>query len=172
MAVINKLAPWMTYYKELDMLFSEDKDVKVIFDESRKEIDIYVDGEKKAYALSQLLCLEKEFGKTVIKIDVIPSNGLETAENFNLFKEAFKGNKAFSYVKQTKGVFDITYVVFAHKIVQFFDDNLADVNGNCSTLYEDIARDVFREENSVFYCTDVHGVLAPTSLGKPVREWP
>ena len=62
-----------------------------------------------------------------------------------------------SYVEQIDTIImgKITYVVFVNEVVQYFNDNLYDINGVCSTLYQEIAKEVFKESNSVHFCTDV-----------------
>lgn len=42
-----------------------------------------------------------------------------------------------------------------------------DINGNKSMLFQDIAKDVFGNKHSVFYCTE-----ASDELSKPLGEWP
>ena len=64
----------------------------------------------------------------------------------------------------------ITYVVFVNEVVQYFNDDLGDVYGQCSTLYQEIAKDVFGETEGVFFCTDVEEPVY--ALGKPLGEWP
>ena len=62
-----------------------------------------------------------------------------------------------------------TYVVFKNCVVQFFNDNLNDPHGVLSTLYQDIAREVFGDcgmAGGVAYCTDVE-----RKVGMPIDEW-
>jgi len=44
---------------------------------------------------------------------------------------------------------------------------LNDIYGNTSTLYQDIAAEVFEDQPGIFYCTDIEG-----KVGKPLGEWP
>ncbi len=69
------------------------------------------------------------------------------------------------------GIFsnDISYILFEPKVVQFFNDDLGDLNGLRSTLYQDIAANVFEDAHEgVFFCT------APATEGfdAPLGEWP
>jgi len=66
--------PWVTYYRELEELFSKDPEVTVKFDEDKLQIKLLVANTDKAYALSMLLNPSKEFGNVTVTIDVIPSN--------------------------------------------------------------------------------------------------
>ena len=83
----------------------------------------------------------------------------QNAEDFRIeevYMDAFEGNPALSYiVRGSLPMVDMNvYVVFKNKVVQYFNDNLMDINGFCSTLYENIARDIFEKMDGVFYCTD------------------
>lgn len=146
-------APWILYYKAIEALFAKDQAVETAYDDENKTIRLYVDGDLKTEALSKLLPQEKNFGGVVVKIEVIPANKLKTTTD--LFKAAFNGNYAFAYIKE--GTYPLSnkvcYIVFKKGVVQYWVDNLGDINGNISTLYEDLARTVF-EDSGVFFCTE------------------
>lgn len=166
MPIIKKSAPWVTYYREVDELFKKDKEVFVVLDEENVELKIYVNNQSKASAIQYLLPTEKEFGNVILKIEVIPANGMkmrnvDEASILDIACEAFRDNDAVYTVTGVRSMFDLIYVIFRKEVVQYFDDNLGDINGNCSTLYEVIARDVFRDVG-VKYCTD---------CGKENRTW-
>lgn len=116
---------------------------------------MYVDNEAKADAISKLLPVEKAFGNVVLKITIIPAN--HPLNKMRLFQEAFAGNPALSYTETVDGIFSnsINYIVFKNKVVQFFNDDISDINGLCSTLYQDIAKEVFGSEEGFFFCTDL-----------------
>lgn len=159
-------APWLTYYRELNELFGKDPDVeKIVFDDESMTIRLFVNGQDKSDALSQLLPETKTFGNVSVSISVIPANKPQT--RFNLLCAAFKGNPAFSFgveipqeVTQSN---PLAYFAFAHEVVQFWNDNLGDPHGNISTLYEEVARDVLGEQGGVFFCTDRPGNPGPKS---------
>lgn len=166
MPIIKKSAPWVTYYREVDELFKKDKEAFVVFDEENIELKIYVNNQSKASAIQYLLPTEKEFGNVILKIEVIPANGMKmrNVDETNILDivcDAFRENDAVYMVTGVRSMFDLIYVIFRKEVVQYFDDNLGDINGNCSTLYEVIARDVFRDIG-VKYCTD---------CGKENRTW-
>jgi len=48
----------------------------------------------------------------------------------------------------------VDYVVFRNEVVQFFNDEMGDPNGLKSTLYQDIAKDVFADKDGIFFCTE------------------
>lgn len=155
MSKLNLSAPWVIFYKEIEALFKEDPEVKTEFDEDANTITLYVDNEEKAEALSQLLHAERTFGNVTVALTVVPGNRLR-ANRLGIFQAAFKGNPAFAYAKTVEGTFGLTlsFVVFRKKVVQFFADNLKDVAGNRSTLYQDLAADVFGEDAGFSFCTE------------------
>ena len=160
-------APWITFVHELEALFAEDSEVKVKYDDETNIVKLYVSDTDKATALEKLIPAEKKFGNITVKVEVIPPNADEFTKE-ELFNKAFDGNGALAYTASYDNPLGhFTYIVFGKKVVQFFNDQLDDVNGNKSMLYQDIASDVFGEGHGVFYCTD-----ADRSLSKPLGEWP
>jgi hypothetical protein len=149
--------PWMTYCHEFDALFGDDPEVQVVWndDDDQKSISLYVKNAAKADALTRLLPTEKTFGNVVVKIKVIPANKEVEPSMIELMETAFKGNPAFSYAASVSDLFPINYVVFANKVVQFYNDQLDDPHGVVSTLYQTIAKDVFENVNGVYFCTDL-----------------
>lgn len=148
-------APWITFVHELQVLFKDDPDVDVIYDENGEYVvKLFVDSPQKADALSKLLPVEKEFGNVVLKIMVIPAN-TEAESYVSLFEQAFKGNpilREIQSVNSTLGTFN--YAIFKSEVVQFYNDRLDDPHGNISTLYQEIVKDVFGPKDGVFYCTE------------------
>lgn len=147
--------PWRNYYKELNELFKYDPEVKVEFNEEDYSISIYVETSAKAEALAAILPSEKNFGNVVIKIKVIPAN--INKDLVSLFTKAFEGNRIVESIKHGKEglLVDTTYVVFSNKVVQYYSDNLDDINGNTNTLYQDIADRIFEDtpHNGIHFCT-------------------
>lgn len=185
MAKLNLSTPWMTHYHELVAMFKYDPEVHVVYDEEENIIRLYVDRQAKADALASIIKNEMTFGNVKLFIEIVPANGalpmIAATVKPGTFEDAFKDNGAFSFVKRIAGIFsnDLTYVVFKNKVVQFFNDDLGDIYGNCSTLYQNIAKDIFNELEGVFYCTDVEEPVISTStntstfeLAKPLGEWP
>ena len=178
MARMKLSPPWCQRYSQIAALFKYDSEVHVIFDEDNYEVKLYVDDDNKAAALTVLLPEEYEFGNIRLKVQVVPANGDNADANIDedtpldeLFELAFSGNGAFSFAKTIHGVMlldGITYVVFNKQVVQYYTDNLSDYFGNCSTLYQDIAKDVFGERQNLYYSTDIEDPV----LGSPLGEWP
>ena len=156
MAKVNLVAPWNEYYEELKAFFAEDREVTILYDEEAKNIKVLVQDPLKAEALTGLLAGEKEFGSTKLVITVVPANKPDTRIKSTL--ASLKENEGlFSYVHEVENVmgFNAVFIVFRKKVVQYYNDNLGDLNGMKSTLAESIARDIFIPNNGVFFCTDV-----------------
>ena len=154
MAKINLSAPWVSYYHQIEALFQYDDEVCVIYDETNCEITLRVETASKATALDALLPHEVTFGNVTLKITVVPAN--EDDSKVAMLARAFEGNPALSYIQEVSMPSSdaIHYVVFANEVVQYWNDDLSDVNGNCSTLYQEIAKDVFGDIPGVFFCTE------------------
>jgi len=168
MAKLKLSPPWDTYYQELNVMFKDDPTVHVVMDDDECEVKLYVDSGDKAEALRQLLPETKEFGGVTLKVTVVPANAQDGKHlNFNkdnpefmdlVFRTAFARNPVLSDVVTVYGVFGFTacYVIFTKEVVQYYNDNMSDINGLCSTLYEYIARDIFRPDLGAFYCTSAN----------------
>lgn len=170
-----KLQPgWDKLYSELVEMFRYDKNVHVIYDRDNYEVKLYVSDKEKAEALSLLIPKEYNFGSVTLRVNVVDPNTNETvvsesyATTAMIFSYAFAGNPVLSFTSVVEGVFSnpITYVVFAKLIAQFFNDNLNDVYGNCTMLYADMAKDIFKadEDQHVFFCTDKEDILTKTEI--------
>lgn len=150
---IKMASPWVIYYQKIKALFGEDPEINIIYDNDAPSIKMYVDNQKKADALTQLLPTEMVFGNVTLKIAIIPANKLG-ADKIALFQDAFEGNPVLAFMASvdTLGL-PIKYIVFKNKVVQYRTDDLSDVYGNCSTLYQEIAKEVFGDQGSIYFCT-------------------
>lgn len=150
-------SPWVLLFHEIEAFFKEDDEVRVVLDKEENNyiIKLYVEDEEKADALAQLLPSEKQIGNIKVTIAVIPPNKLG-ASKLSLFQKAFKGNPAVAYTKSVDGLYNNTlnFIVFKNKVVQYYTDDLGDINHVRSTLYQDIAKELFGEHEGIFYCTD------------------
>ena len=148
-------APWIKFKNELMELFAEDEDVTIKYHEKENLVNVFVEGQDKEDALQRLLPAEKNFGGVVLRINVLPANRPRLADS-SLFDKAFRGNPAVSFIKDVSTPFgDLKYVVFKKKVVQFYDDDMSDLHGNCSTLYQEIAKDIFESNTGVCFSTDI-----------------
>ena len=164
-------SPWATYYRQINALFGSDPEIKVVYGEGDGSIRMYVDNPVKAVAISNLLPMTKTFGNVTVSLTVIPSNKEGFSASYSTYEDAFTGNPAFKYVKKCEGAFmkGLVYVVFKNEVVQYFNDNLADIHGLCSTLYENIAREILINSDGAMFCTDIP---EGKKIGMPLGEWP
>lgn len=163
MAKLGLSSPWVIFYNELNAFFARDPLVKVVYDENENVIDLYVEDAEKAAALTELLPTEKDFGAVKLQINVIPANVKYFGKNTysttpltNLYKNALMGNEAVVGIKEIQGIFTnpITYVVFKKEVIQYFNDSLSDIYGQCSTLMQEIAKNIFANQTGIYFCTD------------------
>lgn len=161
MAKFNLSAPWVSYYHQIQAMFGPDPEIHIIYDEDEQELELYVDDELKAEALSELLPTEKTWGETTLKITIYPANELEgkfrQIHPKLLYTYAFEGNSNYGYCIHIDTIFanGITYIVFTNKVIQYYNDNLGDVHGLTSVLAQDLAKELFNTPEGVYYCTDV-----------------
>lgn len=180
MSVKLKISPpWITYINKLQALFDGDPLIafNVNYGGNNENPSVTLttnDGEKGA-ALVNVLPEEKVFGNVTLDINIdcpnISNRAFVTPKE--LFETLFKGNPAFAYtvVPENYWFVPFTYIVFKNHVVQFFNDNLNDPHGVLSTLYQDIAEEIFKDnckfKTGVAYCTDIE-----QKLNIPLGEWP
>lgn len=154
---LSASAPWVTYFEKLYLLFKKDPEVAVVLKQNEdgdKKIEIYVDNYRKAEAISKILPCYVSFGNVIVPIIVLPNNDENEDWIYN-FMDAFDGNDIIDDVVQDTGLtHDMNYVVFKKEVAQYYSDNLQSVDGLSSTLYEDIAREIFKDAPAgTFFCT-------------------
>lgn len=154
MTKVSVSSPWISEARKIYALFNEDPDINILYDDDACEVKLYVNGSEKADAIAKILPTEKEFGNVTLKITVIPSNTEESP--IDIFRKAFAGNPicAEIIVDDNPMSVGMSHVVFENRVVQYFNDCLNDPYGLESTLFEDIARDVFVETNGVYFNTE------------------
>ena len=147
--------PWITFNKEISELFKNDKDVKLSFYENERKVKLTVKNYEKAQALKKILPKAKTFGQITVAIEVEYKSAEETETIQETYEKAFKDNPAFKYgFTFNMGTNPITYIVFAKEVVQYWNDDMSDPHGVSSTLYENIAHNVFAPDNGVIFSTD------------------
>lgn len=153
-----KLAsPWVIYYRKLCCLFRQDPDIEQLSynnGEKYPVIRIYVKTIDKADALCQLLPEEKEFGNVTLKIIIVPPS-TDDVSKADLISRAFKDNPVFKGMKTADTPGGTAYfAMFIKEVVQYDADDISDWYGQQSTLYQDIAKEIFGEEANLHYCTE------------------
>ena len=165
--------PWVTYVNKLQALFDGDPQIAFNINYELMAVTLAGNNGDKNAALLKLLPSEKKFGNVTLSIIIDgPISNIAFPTKKDLFDTAFSGNPAYAY-SVTPGEnywFSVTYVVFKNHVVQFFNDNLNDCHGIISTLYQDIAAEIFEDAglDAVYYNTDVE----VGKLGMPLGEWP
>lgn len=158
MSKVTLSSPWVGYARKLYMLFGEDPEINIVYnEETGPEVRLYVNNSEKADALTKKLPVEKEFGNVVLKITVIPSNTEDSS--IDIFRKIFTGNPILAEIVTEDNPMQIgmSHVLFKSEVVQYFDDCLNDPMGLETTLYEDLAREVFEEPDGVFFNTELAG---------------
>ena len=168
MAIVNLSAPWVEHYRKLQEMFRMDHQINVVFDAEEMKINVYVDNETKAEALTDLLIPEISFGNVTVPIDVIPSN--DPSPNYHMhrfrysngeftpegkFRAAFAGNYVVDNVVPVVGLGgqQMLFVMFKPIVAQYYNDDIGSLYGLHTTVYEDIARVVFKDKPFVFFST-------------------
>ena len=154
MSSVTLSSPWVSEARKLYMLFGQDPEIDVVYVAEDQEVKLFVNNPTKADALAKKLPAEKTFGNVTLKITVIPSNTEESTIGY--FQKIFAGNPIVEEIVSDDTVpFGLSHVVFKNKVVQYFDDCLNDPVGAESTLYEDLAREVFVDFDGVYFNTSV-----------------
>ena len=170
-------APWYSYCKKLQALFKLDKDILVndVYELPDGEyaycIAIEVRNHKKFIALSRLIPEKVCFGNVFVHIDIYDEeNTDDLTDEVSLYEALFEGNPLVKDIRITTDQTGMqhNYVRFQPEVIQFFDDNLTDYNGNWTGLAQDIAKEVFSTSPAVNFCTADLREKQTTPLG----EWP
>ena len=156
-------APWYTYQKKVKALFEQDPDI--IVEEIRElsegktdyAFDIEVRDHEKFVALDRVMPEVVEFGNVTLGITLYDEENSNVVDSgIEIFATIFKDNPLVEEIVDAE---DFTgthhgFVAFKPQIVQFFDDDISDYNGNWSGLAQDIAREIFGSEmRGVHFCT-------------------
>ena len=152
---VGLVSPWAEYAAKIKALFGKDPEIRIEYDGDIPEVRLFIESAIKAEALMKLLPDSVSFGPVNLRVTIIPANDNIEA-TWNLFRKAFDGNPVFRFATEVTSVTTnpITYVAFKPEVVQYYNDNLGDAFGNCNTLYQDLAIELFNDIPGVFYCTD------------------
>ena len=156
-------APWYTYQKKVKALFDRDPEIKVgdiiLPEDGRADylFDIEIRNHEKFLALDRVFPKCVQFGNITLAINLYDEeNSAEADDVLALYEKIFKGNPI---VKDVRVAVDQTgtkhgFVRFQPEVIQFFDDDIYDYEGNWTGLAQDIAREVFADETrGIHFCT-------------------
>lgn len=159
--------PWYGWTNEVKAIFAEDAEIEVADLEETNGRGGYVlaiDAKTadKADALRVLLPFVKNFGNINVGIEIslngtpIDFVGDRTSipDAINWVNKLFKGGA--NVEGQCYEMFGgyVGFVVCPAEIVQFYNDDITDVNGNTTMLFADAARDVLEVPAGVNFCTE------------------
>ena len=158
---LNLQSPWVTYNNKIKALFAKDEDISV--SDVREDDDgvltmvIGSSDYHKFVALDRVIAKKVEFGNVTLRIKVVQLNHIETIEDtVELYRTIFEGNKI---VRDIRVLPDFTgtehcFIRFNPEVVQFFNDDISDYDGNWSGLAQDIAKEIFQDCSAgVHFCT-------------------
>ena len=164
-------SPWVDYYKRVYQLLSRDPEVKV--SEELKEVtpgcyNFYIisSNATKLDALRKVLKTTVGFNQVILRMTFLNADEWKAlGDDYGPviptdqdWKDAFTGNPLFVRMVNTgKGLFSMTYAVFAHEIIDYYSDDLSDLYGNSHLLPAQIAREVCRFPEGgeeIIPCTD------------------
>lgn len=181
-----KLAPpWSTYNKMVKVLLDDDPDINVsgLFESDGDEKDydyafnIEVKDQNKFLALNKVLDPYVEFGNVVLKQILVDKTEEGKNPYVELYETIFTGNPHLKDIKEVKDPAGVIhcYVRFEPEVLQFYNDDLTDYNGNRSCLAENVAYEIFSKhlDPSVNFCTaDIRENDGSEAATAPLGEWP
>lgn len=159
---MKKLAlstPWATYRNKLNALFELDNCITVgdvVETGNGHELTIVVTDKDKYIALDRVMAKKIEFGNVVLTINLKLGDSSIADDYSELYKTLFSDNRIVKDIiigKDFAGQ-DHCYVRFQPKVIQFFNDDISDYDGNWSGIAQDIAKEVFTDTPvGIHFCT-------------------
>ena len=153
--------PWYKTWNMLKVLFKDDAEVEIsdiVKPADSSQYLIYLDctTPEKAFALANILKTTYHFGKVTLFLKFRVPNGKKLTDKpnslYDTALEAFASTPAITDIKKCQDMFGDTFVVieFVKEIVQFYNDELLDFYGNYNGTYLDVAKELFKVDNSLF----------------------
>ena len=151
---VNLYSPCVILFRKYEAMFKKDRNIKIELDNDNRVITLFVTGDEKADALTQNLPTEVVFGNEKVKINVVPAN-LSGVTKIEQFRKIFEGNEAVDFIGNGSDpvTCDFNYIVFKPEVVQYSADDLSDLNGQQSTLYQNLAKEIFGDQPGIYFCT-------------------
>lgn len=144
------------YFNKLSVMFGKDPDVEIEIervDDITFKVMIYVNDSNrpgKADAFTKMLPSRVDFGIHRLYIDIIPNN--DSRADHEVLIDMFYGNPIIdSFVTDHSGRH---YIIFKKDILQYYANDISDVNSLQSVLAEDLARELITDDiTNVYFCT-------------------
>lgn len=151
---VNLYSPCVILFRKYEAMFKKDRNIKIELDNDNRVITLFVTGDEKADALTQNLPTEVVFGNEKVKINVVPAN-LSGVTKIEQYRKIFEGNEAVDFIGNGSDpvTCDFNYIVFKPEVVQYSADDLSDLNGQQSTLYQNLAKEIFGDQPGIYFCT-------------------
>ena len=150
--------PWYSFRNELNDTVGKTPGVVVsplVQDsDNQYEVEVSTKSNGRGLALASVLSLTVNFGGVTVQVHVVKPNGMSytpvtpaTAHQLGALEEAaLSGNKMFKevVVQQSSpfGAAEDVYPVFTKSVVQYYNDNIADLYNNQNSVAADAFRDV------------------------------
>ena len=87
-------APWIEYFSQIQALFENDPEIKIIINYDDNLVKLYVDNSDKAAAIEKLIPKEKVFGNVTARVIVIPANQEEKSRAEQTPREEYRLSRA------------------------------------------------------------------------------
>ena len=153
--------PWYIYQKQVKALFEHDSQIivgEVYQQENGKDyaFDIEVRNHEKYMALDRVLSRFKLFGNVALTINLFDEENSIEENAIDICRVIFDGNPIVESIEDIVDPAGVHhgFVVFCPKIIQYYADDMRDINGNVTTLAQNIAREVFNDAaDGVNFCT-------------------
>jgi hypothetical protein len=155
--------PWYTLHHKLSAALTADKEVQVaplMPGPGPLEIRVTCANPAKARGLVYFLTPVQQFGNVSVNVKVYDGAGAQaempvlpehTRAVPDLFLATFKGNalvKGLETRPLLPGRPDSLFPIIAAEVIQFYNDNLTDFNGNANLVAADVFRDILRQLGS------------------------
>ena len=169
-------APWYTYQKKVKALFDLDADIEVgdvrQDEDGNYAFEILVHNSAKFIALDRVMPKIVGFDNVMLKINIVDVEDDSTLAAIELYKTIFENNPIVKDVRDIRDDMGMLhgYVRFQPEVLQFFNDDLSDFNGLWSGLAQEIAKEVFTNQNVHFCTADLRE--NGNAVCEPLGEWP
>lgn len=160
MSKMRLAPPWYEYQNKLQALFEKDPEIEIgqLYDGENGDYDlwIYVNTEKKYKALKALLPATVAFGNVKVRNVLKFRDNSESVNVAQAVRDLFEGNTA---VFDIQSVSDFTgtehmFVRFRPEVIQFYNDDTSDMDGNWSGLAQTLAREILDTRGpGIFFTT-------------------